>query len=288
MIKIKTLLILLILNFCVFAQIKGKITDDKNQPIPFVNIQVENENIGTTSEENGTFIINESVKNKNLVFSAIGYQKQIAKAINNLTVTLQTSEYQLDEVVIVKKFGTKEKEIGKTDNVTATAFDNGPKIDAKFFPYLLKYSKTRFIKQIAIQTDSKLENANFKIHFYGVDKNGFPADELLHKNLILSVSNGTKKTFFNILDYNLQIHKNGIFVAFEKLIIEKNKLEKSIIDKNNGTIKIQKTYYPFVLCNYVERDFQFTFSGGKWNKQSRTVADKLMIYEPAINLVLSN
>ena len=74
----------------------------------------------------------------------------------------------------------------------------------------------------------------------------------------------------------------------EKLIIEKNKLEKSIIDKNNGTIKIQKTYYPFVLCNYVERDFQFTFSGGKWNKQSRTVADKLMIYEPAINLVLSN
>ncbi|MBC7641736.1 MAG: carboxypeptidase-like regulatory domain-containing protein, partial [Flavobacterium sp.] len=246
------LIFFLAINVSLFSQMKGKVIDDKNQPIPFVNIQIENENIGTTSEENGTFIIHELDKNKNLVFSAIGYQKQIAKATNDLIVTLQTSEYQLNEVVIVKKFGTKEKEIGKTDNITATAFDNGPKIDAKFFPYLPKYSKTRFIKQIAIQTDSKLDNANFKIHLYSVDKNGFPADELLHKNLILSVSNGIKKTFFNILDYNLQIPKNGIFVAFEKLIIEKNKLEKSIIDKNNGTIKIQKTYYPFVLCNYVE------------------------------------
>ena len=279
---------IILFNCSLFAQIKGKTVDDQNQPIPFVNIQIENENIGTTSEENGTFIIHESGRNKNLVFTAIGYNKKIVKCIENLIVTLQTSEYQLNEVVIIKRLNTKEKEIGKTDNLTASAFDNGPKIDAKFFAYLPKYSKTRFIKQVAVQTDSKIDNVSFKIHFYGVDKNGFPAKELLRKNMIVSVSKGTKKTFFNVLDLNLQMPKNGIFVAFEKLIIDKNKLEKLIIDKNNNSQKTQTTYYPFVLYNYVARDFQFTYVGGKWNKQSKTDTDQLMIYEPAINLVLSN
>jgi murein tripeptide amidase MpaA len=91
---------------------------------------------------------------------------------------------------------------------------------------------------------------------------------------------------------NLTLPKTGIFVGFEKLIIERNKLEKTVTDLNSKTIKIQKTYYPYLLYNFVERDFQFEYSGGKWNKQQRFNLDgsvsRMMINEPAINLILTN
>jgi CarboxypepD_reg-like domain len=50
-------LVLVFLCCSLQAQIKGVVEDSlTGKPIPYVNIWVENENIGTTSEENGTFI----------------------------------------------------------------------------------------------------------------------------------------------------------------------------------------------------------------------------------------
>ena len=288
MINFRILMFFLLANFSLFSQIKGKITDEKNQPIPFVNIWVENENIGTTSEENGEFIINESDKNKNLIFSALGFDKKIIKAIDNLQVVLKPSEIQLDEVVVIKKFLSKEIEIGKVKDKVLQAFDNGPKIDIKFFPYLEKYKKTKFINKISVFTDSKIENATIKIHFYKIDKNGFPADELLQKDLIVSVKKGTIKNTFNLEKLNLIMPKDGVFVGFEKLLIEKNKTQKTVINPITKITKIQTSYAPLLMIYRIEKPFTFVFYGGKWNKETSENGDNLMISEPAINLILSN
>jgi hypothetical protein len=86
--------------------------------------------------------------------------------------------------------------------------------------------------------------------------------------------------------------KEGLFIGFEKLIIENNKLEKTFLDKNTNTIQTKITYYPFVLYNYVEKEYLYTFSGGKWSRQTnqndQNSTNKIMIYEPAINLILTN
>jgi CarboxypepD_reg-like domain len=284
----RLLTFILLFSISVFSQIKGKVVDTFNKPISYVNISVENENIGTTSEENGEFIIRISDKTKNLIFSAIGFEKRIIKAVDVSEVVMKQSETELKEVVIVKKFGTKIIEIGKTENGIYQAFDNGPRIDTKFFPYFSKYKKTKFIKQVTIQTDCKIENASFKLHFYAVDSQGFPSTELLTKDFIVSVEKGVKKTFFNINDLNLQMPKNGIFVGFEKLLIEKNKTEKTTFDSNSNTTKTQISFDPFVLYNSVERDFLYTFSGGKWINKNENKNTKIRIYEPAINLILTN
>ena len=113
----------LISNYLTFAQVKGKIIDGNNNPIAYVNIQVEGENLGTTSEENGEFFINIQDKNKNLVFTTIGFDKKIVKANAANLVQLTPTEYQLNEVVIVKKFGTKLKEIGNKSAINLS-FDN--------------------------------------------------------------------------------------------------------------------------------------------------------------------
>lgn len=288
------LICLFLVSFSITAQIKGVVKDSiSGEPIPYVNIWVENENIGTTSEENGEFTISSTEKNKNLIFSALGFEKKIMKASIAVLVNLKPMAYQLDEVVISEdRLETKEIEIGKTKNPIRQAFDNGPKIDTKFFPYYPSYKKTKYIKQVSITTDNKLDKAIIKLHFYSVDSNGFPSKELLDKDFVVSVNKGIKKTFFDLTKFNLRMPKNGIFVGFEKLNIDKNKTEKTITDFNTKTTQIHKTYSPFILYNYIEREFLFSFFGGKWNKKtnedSKGLPNKIMIYEPVINLILTN
>ncbi|MGV3697725.1 carboxypeptidase-like regulatory domain-containing protein [Flavobacterium sp.] len=283
--------LIFLLGFSLSAQVKGIVVDESGNPISYVSILVENENNSTTSEENGEFTIYCTL-DKNLVFSALGFEKKTVKASEAAKVTLKISAFELSEIVIAKRFETKEIEIGKVKNESFQAFENGPRIDAKYFPYDPKYKKTKYIKQVAILTDSRLENTSFKIHFYSVNPDGSPGEALLQKDYLVSVKKGVKKSYFNVTGFGLRMPKNGIFVGFEKLIIEKNKLEREVRDSNTNTTTIQKTYFPFVLYNYVAKEAIYIFSKGKWNKQTKddvsNPSEKMMVYEPAINLILTN
>ena len=273
------------------AQTKGVVVDESGKPIPYVNIWVENENIGTTSEENGAFSIAASA-NKNLIFSILGFEKKVLKASETSNVIMKAASFQLDEVVIARHFETKKIEIGTINNSVLEAFDNGPRIDVKFFPYEAAYKKTKFIKKVIILTDSRIDNATVKIHFYKADVNGFPGEELLMRDYIVNIQKGVVRNGFDLTDLNLKMPKTGLFIGFEKLLISKNKLEKTIVNSNTQNTTIQIIYYPLVLYNYVERDYLFTFSGGKWSRQSndktQSESGKIKVYEPAINLVLTN
>jgi hypothetical protein len=281
----RLLWVFILFGFSAFSQIKGIVVDENDMPIPYVNIWVENENIGTTSEEDGSFNIDTNDKNKNLFFSIIGFEKKTVKASQASKVVLQSITNELDEVVIFNKKESKEIQIGIVENTIFQAFDNGPKNDIKFFPYNPKYNKTKYIKQVKIATDSKIEAATLKLHFFAVDENGFPGSELLKKDLIVTIKNGGKSTKIDVSDFNLIMPKKGIFVGFEKLMIENNKLERTSVDRNTNLTVTQKLYYPFVLYNYVQNPVGFTFLSGKW---IRNDDNKTGRYEPAISLILTN
>lgn len=275
-----------------FSQTKGVVKDSlSGNPISYVSIWVENENIGTTSEENGEFAIAISDKHKNLIFSALGFKKKTVKVGEANVVNLVPMALDLPEVMISNRKDKKQVEIGRRRGV-AEAFDNGPRMDAKFFPFLPDYKKTRWIKSAAIFTDSRIDEATIKLHLYEVDENGFPGEEMLSRDLIVPIKRGISKTEVDLTDFNLEMPKNGIFVVVEKLLIEKNKLKKTIKDQNTNTTKIQVTYSPLVLYNSVEKEFLFSFSGGKWHKLTPKELNPLSvtnnIYEPSVTLILSN
>lgn len=264
----------LIVSQFVFSQIRGVVKDSiSGEPIPFVNIWVENETIGTTSEADGTFFL-EASKQKNIVISVLGYERKTLKGSEISEVFLKPTTYNLREVVILNKKQSKQIEIGDIKNAIFQSFDNGPKIEAKFFPYQASYSKTKFIKEVTIFTDSRIDDATIKLHFYSVDENGFPGEELLTKDYIVTLKKGVIKHRFNISQFDLVFPEKGMFVAYEKLLIESNK---------TGT-----KYQPYVLYNYVERDFFYTYAYGKWSKQSGENSEKISVNEPSINLILSN
>ena len=270
----RLLLFLLLLGFYTSAQIKGVVKDSlSGEPIPYVNIWVENESIGTISEIDGTFVL-DAPSYKSIVFAILGYKKKTLKANQTQLVLLNPTIFNLKEMVIVNKKESKQVEIGIIKNSTFQAFDNGPKVEAKFFPYEKSYSKTRFIKEVTIFTDSRMENATIKLHFYKVNEDGSPGEELLTKDYIVTLNKGVIKHKFNLSNLDLEFPKNGLFVAYEKLLIEKNILGSK--------------YQPYVLYNYVVRDFFYTYAYGTWSKQAPVFPDKLGINEPAITLVLSN
>ena len=284
-------LFFILFSLSISAQTKGVVVDESGKPIPYVNIWVENENIGTTSEENGAFSIPASA-NKNLIFSILGFEKRVIKASEASNVIMKAVSFQLDEVVIARHFETKKIEIGQINNSVLEAFDNGPRIDVKLFSYEAAYKKTKFIKKVSILTDSRIDNATVKIHFYKADANGFPGEELLTRDYIVTIQKGVVRNGFDLTDLNLKMPKTGLFIGFEKLLISKNKLEKTIVNSNTQKTSVQVIYYPLVLYNYIERDYLFTFSGGKWSRQTgdknQGSSGKIKVYEPAINLVLTN
>lgn len=286
-------LILMLCNQLAISQINGVVKDSiSGAPIPYVHIAVENQNVGTNSEEDGRFSLPGSIENKILVFSALGYQPRKQKAALFSEVRLQPAPYALEEIIIANRLETREREIGKPATQSYQAFDRGPSIDTKFFPYDPSYKKTKFIKQVVLSTDSKIDQATFKIHFYKVGADGFPAEELINKDFIVSVGQGVKQTKFNLNRLNLRMPKEGLFVGFEKLLIEKNKLEKTTIDPNTQQVQTQRNYYPLLLYNAVEGEAGFAFSGGRWVRQEATTVQdatiRRKVLQPVIYLVLSN
>jgi hypothetical protein len=282
-------LVIILISISSFSQTKNILKDSiTNRPIAYANIWVQNENIGVSSEENGEFSIPIHDKNKKLVFSAMGYEKKITKINTGETVFLKPIYNELKEVVIIKKFETKRLEIGEVDSAIRTAMENGPKVDLKYFPYLVSYKKTKYIQKVSILTDCRPETAMIKIHFYKVDSQGLPTEDLFQKDFIVTVKQGINKHFFDVSDFNFTIPKNGVFVAFEKLIIEKNKIERTIKNPTSNVVKTQILYAPFVLYNVVEKESALMFSNGNWIKKTPEKSSKLTVYEPVINLVLSN
>lgn len=289
----KKIIAVFIVPFFAIAQIKGVVKDSlSGQPIPYVTIWVEGEQMAATTEFDGTYELPALGSGKIIVFSSIGYTKKRVAAEQAKTVLLSPEEYILEEVVIAGQKNTKLLEIGIRKKSIYQAFDNGPKIETKFFPYLQAYAKTKYIKKVRIQTDCRLEDALVKLHFFALDEKGAPGAELLKKDLLVTVKKGVMHTTVDLSDWNLVMPKNGLYVGFEKLLIERNKEEKTIADSNSGTTRIQRKYYPFLLYAYVEANFQWTYQEGKWQKKAPADTNDptatLMILEPSISLILSN
>lgn len=282
----------ILLFFTVFqlnAQTRGIIVDSLGTPIPYVSIFVENENSTATSEENGTFSIDVSAKAK-LIFSALGYEKKNVLASEASRVVLKSMVFELANVEIKKANKLKTLEIGKVENAILEAFDSGPKIEAKFFPYQKQYEKTKWLKKIMLFTDSPIEDASLKLHLYSVDENGFPGQELLTQDLIVNLKKGIFRHQFDIYDLNIEMPESGIFVAFEKMRIEKNKVEKKVRDSRTGIERTEISYAPKILCYMVKKQFSFFYTGGKWIKKENNEeeGESLQVYEPSLTLLLSN
>lgn len=98
----------------VFAQaiaVKGKVTNDKAEPMPNASVLVKGTTTGVTTGDDGTFGINVPDTRSVLVISAIGYQTREVTVGNqtNIDVVLLAAESGELESVVVVGYGTQKK-----------------------------------------------------------------------------------------------------------------------------------------------------------------------------------
>ncbi|MEE9406844.1 MAG: DUF5686 and carboxypeptidase regulatory-like domain-containing protein [Polaribacter sp.] len=137
-----TFTLLLFISFSMNAQIKGNITDKKGEPLSFVSVYLNKTVTGTTSNDNGDYILNLKKQGKyTLVFQFIGYttlkkEVDITSFPFKLNVVLEEENIQLKEIVISTKdnpanriirntIESKDKNTDKYANFTAKFYSRG-------------------------------------------------------------------------------------------------------------------------------------------------------------------
>lgn len=225
--KLNILIVVLFLKtISSFAQTKGIVVDENNLPIPYVSIWVEGENIGTTSEEDGSFLL-EINSEKNIVFSALGYQTKIvsSKEISKVILTLKVIE--LNEVFVEKRKGKNEVFIGdfsgiKLNSGVTNVGQENVHIWSKFIRFNEKIKEHPFIKSIEFVTHSQLKNALLRIRIFNIDSQGIPTGDEVEDDILIKIKKGTKNNILDLSKYNIKIQKEGILIGFEYLKLEQN------------------------------------------------------------------
>jgi hypothetical protein len=140
--KKTTLFFFILISTSLFSQIKGKITDTAGNPLSFVSIYLEKTGTGTTSNDNGDYILNiKKTGDHTVYFQFLGY-KTLKKNISIsafpfiLNTLLQEESIELKEISISTKdnpanaiirnaIAAKEKNTNKLANYTANFYSRG-------------------------------------------------------------------------------------------------------------------------------------------------------------------
>lgn len=81
-----------------FGIVKDSVTND---PVPYVNIWLHGESIGTTTNENGEFSFKSNLNGRKVILSSIGYKtKEVVISSKQEIIFLKPEIIQLKEVVI--------------------------------------------------------------------------------------------------------------------------------------------------------------------------------------------
>lgn len=97
----------LLSSLSVYSQVKisGHIFDEANEPVAYANVFFQGTSIGTISDENGTFYLEDSGDHNTVVISFVSYETQtipLTQKVNyNFDIVLKEDVAALQEVVIV-------------------------------------------------------------------------------------------------------------------------------------------------------------------------------------------
>jgi len=279
--------LLLLLSINISGQIRGTVFDKTTgKAIQYANVFVKDQNIGSTSNIDGNFIINQVTKQKILVVSAIGYQtKEFIPQDDNVKIELAQKIYDLPEITVIPKQNKRKLII---DSYRATSIKNYfacssyPWIVTKYFRFSTDYNSTPFLKQIKLLTNCQNDSSSFNLRLIAPNMTGEPGPDLLKNNLIITARSGKKNTKIDLSSFNIRFPQNGLFIAVEWLIIDRNVIH----NKNNNGVSYDPMFG--VILSEGNNDI-WVYSGGKWKKTKLSPpGTNNQAKDLAIELILTN
>lgn len=260
--KITTLLFLLISVYN-YGQIKGTVTDDKGNPLPFVNIVEENTYNVTTSNDQGKYELNIDLPGSHkIIFQYLGYKTQkqiitIAKFPQIVDVIMVEENILIQEVVISTKENPANEIIRNAIKNRKENSEKTARYKADFYSrgiFRIKEAPKTIMGQKFDFFDEVLDSTRSGILYLSetVSKIKFQKPDKLKEEIIASKVSGNDNgfSFNNAASVNFDCYEN--YLPFEVNVVSpiadnafnyyKYKLEGSFFTENNQQInKIKVT-----------------------------------------------
>jgi len=255
-----TLIAFLFFSISHFAQIKGTVTDEKGNPLPFVSVFEESTYSGTTSNEQGQYQLHVKELGKNkIIFQYLGYKTQkvaITEISKNgvLNIKMQEESFALNEVVIDPKnnpanaiiknaIANKKENSEKTARFTADFYSKGI-LKVKDLPKKILGKKLDLGEDLS----SNLDSTGTGILYLSetLSKISFQKPDQLKETIVASKISGNNKGFsyntaalstYDFYENTLQFDINLISpIANKAFSYYQYKLEGSFYDDNKQQI----------------------------------------------------
>jgi len=219
----RILLVFLLASTTLSAQLicKGILTDSAtHQPIEFANIGIIGKGFGTVTNEKGeySFTIPDSLSNSKVMVSLIGYRskRMSASDLRRLSsIHLTQESINLGEVAVSSK-KIKTKILGnKTDSKNISAGFKNNTLGAEMAIRLhIKHKQTHLKKLMFQINNNTIDNVIFRCNIYSVDKKGYPDQNILKQNLLITAVEKTGLQTFDLTPYNLFLDED-VFISLE-------------------------------------------------------------------------
>lgn len=220
---------LLFISSSVFPQqsIKGKITNNNHQPIPYATISVAGTNKGCYSNPDGCF---ELISNKDsLHISCIGYVSQQIKVddcTDTLYIRLQNSDIAIKEVVVTSQKRTLKK-VKDQDRIACS---------------ICAYKGMEIVSFIPVPKGSTLNDLTFYckrtrtkriagLRLYTYNYKNEPEEILMTENLVVDIAPYSNKILFDVKKPNIVVPQNGLYAGL--VFMDANTVEMKKKDKTN-------------------------------------------------------
>ena len=194
------LLLIFLVSFSSYSQIRGKIIDKfDREPIPFANITIKGKIFGTVSNEFGEFYINEKQisENDTLSITHLNYESiSVFNLKKNIEIELSEKEEKLNEIVI----SNKPKKI--KEHIVGTKTKSGNVI-LYFVAYSLGGEIGKLI-EVNKNTNYDLKNVSFMIYDFGFKKAN------LRVNFYKTYNGNIEKDNCNTIENIITINQKGL------------------------------------------------------------------------------
>lgn len=220
-------------------QVRGRISDEKKGPVAYANIGIVNTNVGTISNEDGTFSLDipSNLVQEKLTFFALGYRTD-SYPVASMTmqfneITLQESPTVLEEITVTPKSEkTIVAELGSRVRTDGTQFYDSTSAGAAmaikvrsdaqptYYPELVP---PLYIKEVRLWIHQNyLHNFKVRVRLFDIDPaTGLPGHDLLHESVIISSFIKKGWVSANLEKYAIAVNGTQFFLGFEWIMDDK-------------------------------------------------------------------
>ncbi|SCY64558.1 DUF5686 and carboxypeptidase regulatory-like domain-containing protein [Flavobacterium caeni] len=257
-------IITLFLFFCsvaVFAQVKGVVSDEKGNPLPFVSIYIDGSYIGTTTNEKGEYELMAKPSKYILVFQYLGYKTQRIKHVidhlpKKVNVTMVEEQITLNEVVIDRNHNPADEVIRKAIASKKENSEQTAKYSADFYSrgiFRIKDAPKKILGQKFDAFDEVLDSTRSGILYLSetISKIEYQKPDKLKETIIASKVSGNDNgfSFNNAASADFDFYEN--YIALQTNVVSpiannafnyyKYKLEGTFFEGKHQINKIKVT-----------------------------------------------